>query len=190
MARRASRTSFGLAPRSPRVDLLKQRARGFTIVELLIVVVVIAILAAITVVAYTGIQNRAHDSSVKNDLRQLTTKVEAYRAEFGAAPRGDAVLGTLGLKVSRASYGDLTLSSSSDSSNILYCSPAANTQTYAWIARSKSGTIWFQGTAGTGTFVYSAADTTELCANAGITVTGGTSDRSWGQLADTWASWL
>lgn len=37
---------------------------GFTIVELLIVVVVIAILAAITVVAYTGIQNRTYDSGI------------------------------------------------------------------------------------------------------------------------------
>lgn len=56
MARRASRTSFGLAPRSPRVDLVKQRGRGFTIVELLIVVVVIAILAAVTIVSYQGIR--------------------------------------------------------------------------------------------------------------------------------------
>lgn len=44
---------------------------GFTIVELLIVIVVIAILAAITVVAYTGIQERAKDS-------QLATALNAY----------------------------------------------------------------------------------------------------------------
>jgi prepilin-type N-terminal cleavage/methylation domain-containing protein len=37
---------------------------GFTIVELLIVIVVIAILAAITVVAYNGIQDRARNSSI------------------------------------------------------------------------------------------------------------------------------
>ena len=38
---------------------MKNRNRAFTIVELLIVIVVIAILAAISVVAYNGIQNRA-----------------------------------------------------------------------------------------------------------------------------------
>ncbi|MCB8045019.1 prepilin-type N-terminal cleavage/methylation domain-containing protein [Microbacterium oxydans] len=38
---------------------VKDAQRGFTIVELMIVVVVIAILAAITIVAYNGIQKRA-----------------------------------------------------------------------------------------------------------------------------------
>ena len=38
---------------------MRQTKSGFTIVELLIVIVVIAILAAITIVAYNGIQNRA-----------------------------------------------------------------------------------------------------------------------------------
>lgn len=39
---------------------------GFTIVELLIVIVVIGILAAITIVAYNGIQNRAQDTKIKH----------------------------------------------------------------------------------------------------------------------------
>ena len=41
---------------------------GFTIVELLIVVVVIAILATITIVAYNGIQNQAKDSALRTSL--------------------------------------------------------------------------------------------------------------------------
>ena len=45
--------------------MLKNKS-GFTIVELLIVIVVIAILAAITIVAYNGIQNRAMDTKIKN----------------------------------------------------------------------------------------------------------------------------
>lgn len=52
--------------------------KGFTIVELLIVVVVIAILAAITIVGYNGISNRAKTSSLKSELasaaKALTTK--------------------------------------------------------------------------------------------------------------------
>jgi prepilin-type N-terminal cleavage/methylation domain-containing protein len=46
--------------------MLKTKS-GFTIVELLIVIVVIGILAAITIVAYNGIQDRANDTSVKSD---------------------------------------------------------------------------------------------------------------------------
>lgn len=49
--------------------------KGFTIVELLIVVVVIAILAAITIVAYNGIQNRAKDSAAKSAASQAAKKI-------------------------------------------------------------------------------------------------------------------
>ncbi|MEO8691834.1 MAG: prepilin-type N-terminal cleavage/methylation domain-containing protein, partial [Candidatus Saccharimonas sp.] len=41
---------------------------AFTIVELLIVIVIIAILATITIVAYNGITSRAHDASTKSNL--------------------------------------------------------------------------------------------------------------------------
>lgn len=54
--------------------------RGFTIVELLIVIVVIAILAAISVVAYTGIQDRAKDSAIKADLTNAAKAMEAAKA--------------------------------------------------------------------------------------------------------------
>ena len=64
----------------------KQTSKGFTIVELLIVVVVIAILAAITIVAYNGIQNRAKNSATQSSVRQVQNLVEAYAAENGSYP--------------------------------------------------------------------------------------------------------
>lgn len=51
---------------------------GFTIVELLIVVVVIAILAAISIVAYNGIQNRAKTSAAQSTTKQAFTKIQTY----------------------------------------------------------------------------------------------------------------
>jgi prepilin-type N-terminal cleavage/methylation domain-containing protein len=60
-----------------------KRQTGFTIVELLIVVVVIAILAAITIVAYNGIQNRAKISSIQAALTQASQKVQEYAVYNG-----------------------------------------------------------------------------------------------------------
>src|SRR5690606_17751305 len=57
---------------------LRQNQKGFTIVELLIVIVVIAILAAISIVAYTGIQNRARTSANRSLASQLEKKAQAY----------------------------------------------------------------------------------------------------------------
>ena len=51
------------------------KQKGFTIVELLIVIVVIAILAAITIVAFNGIQQRAKNSAIQADL----SYVQAHR---------------------------------------------------------------------------------------------------------------
>lgn len=56
------------------------RLRGFTIVELLIVIVVIAILAAITLVAYNGIRERAQVGAVQSAVSQGVKKILAYAA--------------------------------------------------------------------------------------------------------------
>ena len=62
------------------------KRHGFTIVELLIVIVVIAILATITIVAYNGIQQRARTSSRLSAIRSIQKGLEAYRAINGYYP--------------------------------------------------------------------------------------------------------
>lgn len=67
-----------------RVDHLQrygQKPPGFTIVELLIVVVVIAILAAVTIVAYNGIQQRAKSSALQSSISQLAKRIEASKVD-------------------------------------------------------------------------------------------------------------
>ncbi len=65
---------------------MSSKNRGFTIVELLIVIVVIAILAAITIVAYNGIQNRAKASSAQALANNAVKKLEAYNTLNSAYP--------------------------------------------------------------------------------------------------------
>ncbi|AHB41984.1 Fimbrial protein [Candidatus Saccharibacteria bacterium RAAC3_TM7_1] len=65
---------------------MKKSQRGFTIVELLIVIVVIAILAAITIVAYNGIQNRAKASAAQELASQIYKKAEAWNAIQSSYP--------------------------------------------------------------------------------------------------------
>jgi len=62
------------------------RGRGFTIVELLIVIVVIGILASITVVAYNGVQNRAKQAKLQSDISSVRGLIEAYAAQNGSYP--------------------------------------------------------------------------------------------------------
>jgi prepilin-type N-terminal cleavage/methylation domain-containing protein len=64
----------------------KNKQTGFTIVELLIVIVVIGILAAITIVAYNGVQARARDSQRVSDLQSIQKALELYKAQHGTYP--------------------------------------------------------------------------------------------------------
>lgn len=65
---------------------IKQIQKGFTIVELLIVIVVIGILAAITIVAYNGIQNRAKNTQILSGMNTYVKALAAYTTDKSAYP--------------------------------------------------------------------------------------------------------
>lgn len=67
--------------------------KGFTIVELLIVIVVIAILAAITVVAYNGIQTRAYNANVISGVQAYLKAFHEYKAVNSSYPGFNGCLG-------------------------------------------------------------------------------------------------
>jgi prepilin-type N-terminal cleavage/methylation domain-containing protein len=65
---------------------LKNKSKGFTIVELLIVIVVIGILATLVIVTFTGIQQKARNSQRETDINALDSHIEAYYAQTGNYP--------------------------------------------------------------------------------------------------------
>ena len=74
---------------------MPKNKKGFTIVELLIVIVVIAILAAITIVAYNGIQTRAENTKTIAGVNQAVKLLRAYKTINGDYPNNSlACIGT------------------------------------------------------------------------------------------------
>lgn len=65
---------------------LKKRNQGFTIVELLIVIVVIGILALLVITTYSGIQAKARNSKRQTDVASLQTQIEAFFSQNGYYP--------------------------------------------------------------------------------------------------------
>ena len=64
----------------------KRKDKGFTIVELLIVIVVIGILATLVIVTFSGIQQRARNTKRQTDINTVASHVEAYFADNGKYP--------------------------------------------------------------------------------------------------------
>jgi len=78
------------------LTLVPRKSSGFTIVELLIVIVVIGILAAITIVAYNGVTNNAQIANAKAGVIQIAQKLSVYKAQNNDTyPAGTNTTGTI-----------------------------------------------------------------------------------------------
>ena len=106
---------------------------GFTIIELPIVIIVIAILAGLVISAYSGIQGIANDAAVKSDLDTLNKKL---RIQYSTSNTYHAsVLWGLDFKAAKSSYAI----SPTAAHNLTYCYNDSDPSIYAVIALSKSG---------------------------------------------------
>ena len=65
---------------------IKNKQSGFTIVELLIVIVVIGILAGLVITTFAGIQQKARNTERQTDIKAVYGQLEAYYAQNGKYP--------------------------------------------------------------------------------------------------------
>ena len=84
--------------RHDRVDGHVLEQHGFTIIELLVVVAIIGMLAAIAIPQFISYRGRSIDAQMKSDLRNAAVAVEGYFAKYGVYPTSVAVIAASGFQ--------------------------------------------------------------------------------------------
>lgn len=149
--------------------------RGFTIVELLIVVVIIAILASITIVSFNGIQTRANNSAVQSDLSAFKKKMDIYRLDNGRYPAvgtgqtQTAVSTALqGLKVTQTAYLD-----GANNVNLVYCTNSTGSRfaAVAWGKGSRDQGYVVSDNGSVGPYSFTHASGTITCPRVDASLT-------------------
>jgi general secretion pathway protein G len=100
---------------------VEEKDQGFTLVELLIVIVILGILATIVVFAVRGITDQGQKSSCKATAKTFEVAIEAYYANFGALdgnPSGDKLV-EKGLLRSYSPTGDVQISNAAGSTSTI-----------------------------------------------------------------------
>lgn len=163
------------------------RQYGFTIVELLIVIVIIGILAALVIVAYNGIQARAYDSIVQSDLKNSYTKLQEYKitSSNDQYPLGgnNSELNTL-MAVSRSAYG-----LPGGNNALLYCRSDTDV---AVVGRSKSGQGYYYSSVNGSQAIttWPGDGNANLCPAAGIPTSSVGYGVSWMYANGVWQGWF
>ena len=158
-----------------------EKQKGFTIVELLIVVVVIAILAAITIVSYRGVQNQSYDSIVRSDLTTFSKQIENVKTDSPSNRYPDTLTSAMGFGFAKNAYGQ-----DDQNRNVRYCYNVA-TDSYILYAISKSGNAFKSINSKVEQAGY--AHGYNVCSQIGLVNTNPSYDGFWSSRSTPWASW-
>jgi len=166
------------------MTLTDQKQTGFTIVELLIVIVVVGILAVIIIVSYNGITSKAQETSVKHDMRNIAKQVEIYKLDDGQYP-SSTKLKELGIKVNKQTYGV-----NPTGATIFYCVDSTGS-VFSIVARVKTSTLTKYLSSTGQTSVYTGSATApQLCLDSGVPGTTSTVTYTAFTENGAWFDWV
>ncbi len=145
---------------------MKRNSRGFTLVEILIVVIILGILAAIVIPQFTNASNDARSSSVASTLQTMRGQIELFKIQHGDTPPSATALATV--LTGKTNAGDTTQAVATGTLgpyvqsfpvnplNGWSTAAAAAAANVGWVYVVNGGqyTVSATNTAGTGTMTY------------------------------------
>lgn len=147
--------------------------RGFTIIELLIVIVIIAILAAITLVAYSTVQDRATNSAMASSVNQAEKLIRSYGIINSAYPyTGRTCVVTTGCYFGAAVAVNATFATNIASVGSLPAAPAPWNTTYGGVLFDYAASRTYNGVSAPGVIVWFLKGSANM--NCGREVANGT----------------
>lgn len=161
--------------------ITKRNQSGFTIVELLIVIVVIAILAAITIVAFNGIQDRARNSSIQTDLTNFAKKIEMAKIDTADGLYPASLTAAMDIRANKSLY-------SVNRNNWYYCASTDRTQYALGVAYTTAGAGFFISSVSGIQTSTNVSDAT-TCPIVGR-VNGSQMGHTWNGTTGVWSSWV
>lgn len=139
---------------------------GFTVIELLIVIVIISLLVGAIVISYSGVQSRAHDTRVQSNISGLADALNNYYTSNGYKYPVDqtSFMTITGAKVNTDSY-------TTANNAMLYCVMDSTGQTMAIVGQSKTGNAYYikdDGKLQTAPTNLSSNNPTSICSSLGL----------------------
>lgn len=120
---------------------LKNKQSGFTIVELLIVIIIIGILAGLVITQILGANQKARDTERKTDLNSLASQLETYFAKTGGFPEAADLNNADWRKANEINAGDnnKSLADPSGATNFTLGSSTVSANQYTYTTPTPSG---------------------------------------------------